>query len=195
MLTPEVLEGASKIVFDHMVLSSLGYGAAHQPTLDFWQSEAGDWQGFNIVAHFPPSTKVAQATLEDLASTAIGQIPTKALLESISGRTFTSVLSFREGDDNSIEKDSSRYPDDLPVDLKEDLYRPGNVKPHMLKGPAAEVWKFCKENGLEPTLEYWETSSDEGTFSGYEIVIHWFQEAAATADEKLYRDGMLPTTT
>lgn len=184
LLEPEQLKGASREVWDHCVKASVGFPDNCQPTLDFWCSQAGDWAGHNIVIHFKQSSKVADVPFEKLAEAAIEQIPLKAVMESLAGRTFSSAISFRDGDERFIEKDSSKYP---PNSRR---YAPGQVEPYMLKGPAKEVWDFCEKNNLHPTLEYWDTTGPDGEpISGFEIVFHWWTTADAESDELTFRNG------
>ncbi len=182
-IEPEWLTGVSKIVWDHCVRASEKYGPECQPTLDFWAglTTDADWSGWNIVIHFNPSSKVEKATPEQAGEWAIKMIPVKAVLEALCARTYASVFSFREGDDVNIEKDITKYPGQEP-------YRPGHMQDYMLKGPAKELWDFCVEKDLHPTIEYWDApnpADPQGErISGYEIVIHWFYPEVYNENER-----------
>ena len=172
-IDPEWLTGRARIVWDHVVAKSKGYGPENQPTLEMWDDRNGDCGGFNIVVHFPPSTKVVPAGEENMFQTVISQIPRRAALEALVGRLHTSVMEIREGDERYLEKDPSHYPAGSPK-----KYLQGTAEPYMLKGAAKEVWDFCLANKLQPTLEYWDVSNSDGAGaakwqSGYSIVIHW----------------------
>lgn len=181
LVQPELLVGAAKLVWDHVSIASVGYAPSCQPTLDYWQSGIDNWAGHNIVIHFNTSSKVKTVGFEELAQTAIQQLPYRAVLECMAGRTFASALSFYDGDERFIEKDHTKYPADS------ERYSPGNVKPYMLKGPAKEVWDYCQAKNMMPTLEYWETTNLEGSvISGFEIIVHWYKHKN---DDGTFCDG------
>ena len=174
-IDPEWLKGTARIVWDHVVEKSDGYGPQNQPTLEMWDDRKGDFGGFNIVIHFNPSTKVTAATEENMAQAVIGQIPRRAALEALVGRLHASVMEIREGDARFIERSGEKK------------HFPGAAEPSMLKGAAREVWDFCETNALKPTLEYWDVSNSDGAgrakwLSGYSIVTHWkkMEDGSAT---------------
>lgn len=93
--------------------------------------------------------------VERKAQNVIDQIPDRAEREAKEGRSHAIVMSVKY----------------------EDYKRPSFVsnysilKPEWLQGACKLVYDYCKDAGLNPTLEYW--WSGDGVDAGHNIVIHW----------------------
>ena len=164
-MEPEWLRGTAKIVWDHCVKSSENY-PNHQPSLEYWADSQATASGFNIVIHFPPSTKVAPTPYEQLADTVIEQIPTRAMLESLVGRTYSILMGIPKQD----------------IDRQHVEHHEGLISPEMLCGQTKQVFDFCRDNNLHPTLEYWDDG--KGDMSGYNVVIHWLVNESKPQSEQ-----------
>jgi hypothetical protein len=92
---------------------------------------------------------------ERKAQNVIDQIPDRAEREAKEGRNHAIVMSVKF----------------------DDYKRPSNennfsiLKPEWMVGACKIVYDYCKQAGLNPTLEYW--WSGDGVDSGHNIVIHW----------------------
>lgn len=160
--TPQMLTGVARNVWDHLVHESSDYDDDCQPSFDRWHEmgNSGVANGYCLVAHFHESTKGVTVADEQLASEVINQIPRRGAMEALLGKDFAEVFKFSDGDTRFLNLNNSEH------------YQPGNVLYESLIGQAKQIFDYCSEQGLQPTLEYWESGDKQD--SGYSIIIHWY---------------------